>query len=311
MSELVIFHKQLGDTVLLEPVLRKLAAASGGQVELLCPRQFAPVIELMPHTRLAAGRGRWFPDRLWAYDWGGKTTRAAALTFCREKHLLIPNADYAVGWRRRVFSAVNVEAYAGRYVAQYLWDHTPVAGTSAFAPPLLAPPPQGWMPSGYTPDPYILLNPVSAWKRKSYEPGKWVEVLAQVSDRGFSRVVLTGGTDDWQREHCALITEGAVKNGIQVEDFTGRTTLREFLFLIAHAAAVLCVDGAAAHVARAFQVPCVTLFGPSYRWLWHLDGDPRYAAIGGMEKYEAERPSVGHIATDRVFEALSGVLAAV
>jgi hypothetical protein len=46
MSRLVIFNKQLGDTVLLEPVLRRHAQAAGGLVELICPAALAPLIEL-------------------------------------------------------------------------------------------------------------------------------------------------------------------------------------------------------------------------------------------------------------------------
>ena len=44
MGELVILHKQLGDTVLLEPVLRKIAHLTGERVHLLCPPQWRPLI---------------------------------------------------------------------------------------------------------------------------------------------------------------------------------------------------------------------------------------------------------------------------
>ncbi len=215
MSELVIFHKQLGDTVLLEPVLRKLAQTSGEQVQLLCPRQFEPVIELMPHTRLASGRKRWCPDRLWAYDWGGKTTRASAITFCREKHLLIPNPHWVAALHRAVFSHLQIEPYADRYISRYFWDHTLAAvSEKEFTPAVLMHPPSEWRPSEWVDKPYLLLNPVSAWKRKSYDPEKWAVVMANARDLGFSRILLSGGGEKWQREHCADIMVKAAERYI-------------------------------------------------------------------------------------------------
>lgn len=307
MSELVIFHKQLGDTVLLEPVLRKLAVASGEQVNLLCPRQFEPVIELMPHTRMAAGRGRWFPDRMWAYDWGGRTTRAAALTFCRERHLLIPNADWVTRLHRMVFSHVHVEPYLDRYISLYFWNHTG-AGTAKteFTPVKLELPPEEWRSQMQAEEPYMLLNPVSAWKRKCYDAEKWGDVLAGVRDQGFSRVLMTGGTDEWQREHCMQIMAAAAARSVTVTDISGKTTLKEFLYIISRAKMVLCVDGAAAHLARAFQIPCLTLFGPSYRWLWHCK-DRVNAALDASDYCHEQRPSPIHIPMEEVMKAIQSL----
>jgi len=308
MSELVIFHKQLGDTVLLEPVLRKLAEASGAQVELLCPRQFAPVIELMPHTRLAAGRSRWFPDRLWAYDWGGKTTRAAAITFCREKHLLIPNADWVTRLHRMVFSHVQVEPYLDRYISGYFWDHTG-AGTvkTEFTPVKLELPPEEWRSQMRIEEPYMLLNPVSAWKRKSYDAEKWGDVLIGVRDLGFSRVLMTGGTDEWQREHCMQIMAAAAARSVTVTDISGKTDLKEFLYIISRAKMVLCVDGAAAHLARGFRVPCVTIFGPSYRKIWHQT-DEKNLCVYAFDHSDELRPNAASIPVEAVFSAVKALL---
>jgi len=308
LSLLVIFHKQLGDIVLLEPVLRKLAEASGEQVELLCPRQFAPVIELMPHTRLAAGRGRWFPDRLWAYDWGGKTTRAAAITFCREKHLLIPPSRDWVKWsHRRVFSSIQVQLYNDRYIAKYFWDHTESALTdSVYGQPRLELPSLAWRPKNWVEEPFLLLNAVSAWKRKCYDAQKWGRVLHGVRELGYSKVRMTGGTEDWQRAHCAEIVAAAAEHKVEVTDISGGTSLREFLFMVSRASAVLCIDGAASHLARAFQVPCVTLFGPSYREIWHHQ-DSLNLALAAGDYCEETKPSPAHIPADLVVDAMRRV----
>ncbi len=309
MSELVIFHKQLGDTVLLEPVLRKLAQASGEQVQLLCPPQFEPVIELMPHTRLASGRGRWLPDRLWAYDWGGKTTRAAAVTFCREKHLLIPNPLWVKWQHRLVFKHIATPDYLHRHVSRYFWDHTLVDKKGMeFNHLRLARPPADWAALGWQDEPYVLLNPVSAWKRKSYDAGKWARVLAHLRCFGRKRVVMTGGTESWQQEHCAEIAAAAAAEGGAVEDVSGRTNLKEFMHLISRASLVLCIDGAAAHLARGFGVPCLTIFGPSYRWMWH-EQDALNVAVAAMDFSSEPRPSATLVPEECVMEAVTRLTA--
>lgn len=306
MGDLVIFHKQLGDTVLLEPVLRKLAQASGDQVQLLCPRLFEPVIELMPHTRLASGRGRWSPDRLWAYDWGGKSTNAAAITLCREKNLLIPNPEW-IKWRHRlVFQHIQVQDYRNQYISAYFWDHTNVeSAEQIFTPTCLEIPPDDWAVTGFDHEPYLLINPVSAWKRKSYDVSKWVRIMSHACDHlGLSRVLMTGGTADWQREHCAEIAYQASRSGLILNNLSSQTSLREFLHLISHSRMIICVDGASAHLARGFGVPCVTIFGPSYRWMWHLE-DEFNLALDASDYSTKPRPETTLVPTEAVTAAIT------
>lgn len=305
MGDLVIFHKQLGDTVLLEPVLRKIALASGEPVQLQCPVMLRPLIDLMPHTRAASGKARWFPRRVWAFDWGGRTTRAAAVTFCREKHLLIPTSEWVTRSHRAIFSDVHIKPYLDRYVARYMWDETPVDGVAGgFEPPVLEKPPAEWTRDGLCPEePFLLFNPVSAWQRKCYEPEKWAPVLRCAHDLGLKRIVMTGGMEPWHYAHCAEIAKSA---GVELADVSGMTNLPEFIHLISRAKLVLCVDGAAAHLARAFDVPSVTLFGPSYRWMWHLE-DPRHAAVDASDFSTEVRPATQIIPPDKVVHALRNV----
>ncbi len=271
MNELVIFHKQLGDTVLLEPVLRKIALANGHPVQLLCPSQFAPLVDLMPHTHMAKGKERWMPDRVSAYDWGGRTTRAAAITLCRDKRLLISYPFFVKRRHHWVFNEVTLEPYLDRYISRYYWESTKKESPmNDFSPTRLDAPPEDWKPNFFKPEPYILFNPVSAWKRKCYSVDCWVEVFGALAKSGLERVLMTGGDDDWQRQHCAEI---AARSPLQIEDVSGVTSLREYLYLISRANRVLCVDGAAAHLARAFGRPCLTIFGPSPRKIWHMEDE--------------------------------------
>ncbi|MBE7498375.1 MAG: hypothetical protein HS117_25840 [Verrucomicrobiaceae bacterium] len=305
MGDLVIFHKQLGDTVLLEPVLRKIALASGQPVQLLCPASLHSLLALMPHTSPVQGRHRWLPDRLWAFDWGGRTTRASAVTFCREKHLLIPNRDWVTRAHRAIFSEVHVKPYLDRYIARYMWDETPVPEPpGGFEPPVLEKPPADWTREGLCPEePFLLFNPVSAWQRKCYEPAKWAPALRCAHELGLKRIVMTGGMEPWHYEHCAQIAKEA---GVELTDVSGMTNLPEFMHLISRARMVLCVDGAASHLARGFGVPSVTLFGPSYTWMWHL-ADPRHLAVDASDFSAEPRPPTSVVPPEKVVEAVQAV----
>lgn len=309
MSELVIFHKQLGDTLLLEPVLRKLSNASGNQVDLLCPPQFAPLVELMPHTRLASGRRRWLPDSVWAYDWGGQTTRSAAVTPCCNKNLLIPNPQWVKWSHRLAFQRIATPEYMDRHISRYFWDHTPVVEKAGgFSHLHLVRPPADWAAECWRNESYLLLNPVSAWKRKSYDVVKWARVLAHARDMGMPRVVMTGGPEAWQREHCAEIATAAAAVGVAVEDVSGRTSLKGFMHLVSCASLVLCIDGAASHLARGFGVPCLTIFGPSYRWMWHEE-DALNVAVDASDFSPDERPNAALVPAESVIAALARLAA--
>jgi ADP-heptose:LPS heptosyltransferase len=171
-------------------------------------------------------------------------------------------------------------------------------------------PPDAWAATRGSDEPYLLINPVSAWKRKSYDASKWAILLAHARDLGMTRVVMTGGTEEWQRTHCTEIATQAATVGVTLEDLSGRTNLREFLHLVSRASMILCVDGAAAHLARSFGVPCITIFGPSYRWMWHLE-DPLNIALEAAQFSEETRPSASMIPVEVIqaaFTQLAGFL---
>ena len=50
-TPLVIFRKQLGDVLLLEPALAKLAAGTGGRVAFLTRPSFSPLLSLMEQVQ--------------------------------------------------------------------------------------------------------------------------------------------------------------------------------------------------------------------------------------------------------------------
>ncbi len=65
---LAIFHKQLGDLVLLEPTLKRLARASDSSVDLITRSGFQPLISLMPHVNFRRQPASKAYETLWCFD---------------------------------------------------------------------------------------------------------------------------------------------------------------------------------------------------------------------------------------------------
>jgi hypothetical protein len=86
---LVIFHKQLGDLILLEPALRRLAHANGHSVDLITRSGFQPMGSLMPHVSFRSKPNTKIYDALWCFDDRRKSAFYSLLSRAREKHLLI------------------------------------------------------------------------------------------------------------------------------------------------------------------------------------------------------------------------------
>ena len=140
----------------------------------------------------------------------------------------------------------------------------------------------------------------------------FAEVAAR-RDRGRPLVVLTGGPES---ATLALASPSA-PDSTSARCSPGAPTCGALAAVVAHAGRVVCGDTGVAHLATAFGIPSVVLFGPTspanrgppappagppaervrHRVLWHgTTGDPH-----------AERPDAGLLAIDapRVIEALA------
>jgi heptosyltransferase-2 len=107
--------------------------------------------------------------------------------------------------------------------------------------------------------PYLALCPGA-----EYGPAKrWLtERYAQTVNRIRAKhdlEVLILGTKNDQRTAARL----AIQCSKPVRDLTGKTTLSEFLTLIAHSRLTLCNDSGAMHAAAMFGAPAIAIFGPT------------------------------------------------
>jgi ADP-heptose:LPS heptosyltransferase len=122
----------------------------------------------------------------------------------------------------------------------------------------LATPPAGPFPAGA-----IVLHPGAASGSRRWPAGRFAAVAKTLSTRGHP-LLITGSAQEG-----ALARQIATSAGLGPEAaVAGRTGLPELAALVAGAALVISNDTGVAHLAVAFGVPSVTLFGPVSPALW-------------------------------------------
>jgi ADP-heptose:LPS heptosyltransferase len=127
-------------------------------------------------------------------------------------------------------------------------------------------------PGAVPPEPgAVVVHPGAAFGAKRWPVERFAAVAAALARDGH-RVVVTGGPD----EAPPAAQVAAASGGL---DLAGRTTIGELLTLVAGAALVIAGDTGIAHVATAFGVPSVTLFGPVGPEQWGPPADPRHVTL--------------------------------
>ena len=99
---------------------------------------------------------------------------------------------------------------------------------------------------------YAVLVPGSSWATKMWHWQGYRDVARYLIQRSMP-VVLDGAPNHLQ------LTKN-VGQGMPVINLAGRTSVADAMYLIRHAALVVCNDSMALHMASAFKVPCVAIF---------------------------------------------------
>ena len=105
-------------------------------------------------------------------------------------------------------------------------------------------------------DPTVVFLHGTAWPTKRWAVARWQEAAADLAGRGFA--VRLPWADDTDRERATAIA--ATVAGAEA---VATPTLDAAAALLAHASGVIAVDTGLAHLAAAFGVPAVTLYGPT------------------------------------------------
>jgi ADP-heptose:LPS heptosyltransferase len=273
----VIFHKQLGDLILLEPALRLLAHGNGHTVDLITRSGFQPIGSLMPFVNIRSKPTAKVYDMLWCLDDRHKSAFYSLLSRAREKHLLVDSGGSVQWYHLTIFPRILTPDPVQLYVSEYYWKHILDGDHGNFRAPELAPPPKEWA-YPISSSNYLHVNPTSGWRSKNWTPEKWAITINRLAENGIGPVVMTSGKQDWQRKHCAAICRQLMR---PAECITGETTLKNYLWVIWNAKAVLTIDGSASHIAAAFRRKCLTLFGHTNAVRFHRETAYSRALVTG------------------------------
>ncbi|MEV0621527.1 glycosyltransferase family 9 protein [Nonomuraea sp. NPDC050404] len=116
----------------------------------------------------------------------------------------------------------------------------------------------------------VIVHPGAAYPARRWPPERFAEVAAALED-----VVVTGNVAE-----VPIAVRVAELAGLPPERMlAGRTGLADLIDLVANARLVVCGDTGVAHLATAFCVPSVVLFGPVSPSLWGPPPGWRHVAL--------------------------------
>lgn len=160
---------------------------------------------------------------------------------------------------------------------------------------------------------YFVLHPGSARPEKYWMTDRWAEVVAYATKRFNLPCIITGGQDPIELQHIENILS---KSGDRSSIFNlaGKLDFLVAASLIEHAVFFIGVDTVAAHLAAAFRVPSITLFGPTNPFHWrarHSRAIVLRAGLPGPIEYFDPRQNgapMSELSTDAVIHAMEVLL---
>lgn len=282
----IVSDKQLGDTLLLQPTAEHLAQKLGRPTALYVREAFHPLVELMPGCTLETGKGSRYAE-VWSTSWSSRAVWQSFWLRTRARTLIVNKPRHVRWWYRLLFHSIRLEPPSSEYWARYFWRVVSGLPEHGFSPPRLLPPPQDWNYPELPNIKFVLINPTAAWQRKFWGAGQWSEFIRLLAQaRPGLAVVIAGGGSEREVAHCQEIARGAPST-IPIVNMAGKTSLRQYLHALSAASSVVCVDGAASHLAQAFGIPALTLFGPTHDGKWHWP-TPHHVALAARHYNETQ-----------------------
>ena len=103
---------------------------------------------------------------------------------------------------------------------------------------------------------YIVVAPSSIWETKRMPIDKFIQLTQKILDETNYLPVIVGSSTDIQL--CNALVN---KFGEKIINFTGKTNLMELSYIISRAEAVISNDSSPIHIASAFNIPTLAIFG--------------------------------------------------
>lgn len=112
---------------------------------------------------------------------------------------------------------------------------------------------------------YVVIHPGTAREEKFWPAESWRALLQYLHQQYQCPLVLTGGTWAPEVQHIDTILD---QLEVPVLNLSGRLSLVELARVIAGARLAITVDTGAMHLAASFEVPQISLFGPTNPFHW-------------------------------------------
>ena len=276
---LVLQLKRIGDLILTLPALSALRESRpDARITVVLADacgQLAPILpgvdRVLVYKRGSSNAALWshllFSKYDTALDFTG-TDRSIMMVLLSKskKRITYEKLTSKKAWRRRVFNVLSDASVRDLHTVDYHLALLKEIGIHA--PPLN---PRIDIPAhidarmdltleanGITGD-FALIHPGTARAEKYWPAERWISVVEHLIFRGMA-VVMTGSNDHEEQEELEKIRAGAPG---QLVDLSGKFNLVELSAVIRRAQIALGVDSAAMHLANAFRVPQIALFGPT------------------------------------------------
>ena len=103
---------------------------------------------------------------------------------------------------------------------------------------------------------FIVVAPSSIWETKSMPIEKFIELVRQILENTpYTPVIIGSKNDKYLSDQIVNV------HGSKVVDMTGRTNLMELSYIISKAKCVISNDSSPIHIASAFNIPTLAIFG--------------------------------------------------
>jgi predicted lipopolysaccharide heptosyltransferase III len=159
----------------------------------------------------------------------------------------------------------------------------------------------------------VIFHPGSARAEKFWNAQRWADVINHAGDKHDVDLVLSGGPAPLEQTHIDDI-KSKVRH--RIVDLSGKTELLVLAALISRARLLVTVDSAPMHLASAFRIPQVILFGPTNPFHWRPLDSPALILQGESQTPVTEflpkqsRFPMNQISTQAVIDAMETLLSA-
>ncbi|EIJ41487.1 ADP-heptose:LPS heptosyltransferase [Beggiatoa alba B18LD] len=282
---LLIATRQIGDVLLITPLLRSLRRAyPDAQIDVLVFKGKEGILKGNPdyqHLLTIAERPHWREHlallaRLFRrYDLAVSTLAGDRPVFyswlaAPQRVSIVPPLDKKSAWKRWILQGwTELDDENTHTVTQNLRlaDVLAIPRYSAVVAPSL---PTDiaqlstCLPFAWQKTPYAVLHLLPMWRYKRWTLAGWANIAHYLHQRGL-KIILTGGGGETELKY---LSEAMQKMPDSVVNLAGQLQFSEVATLLNHAKIYIGPDTAVTHLAAAVGVPTVALYGPTNPVKW-------------------------------------------